>query len=754
MNNRDVVINKTTLFQKFSTVTVALPKHAHMLVRYLGEDNSHVYLVRLGSVENGVASFNIDPDTKKYRMTLPLEKMQDLKARELAWRVEECAIPQGMMDFSPKSKDDEDELKDKQEVVAHIVRVYGDAPFKDKKIYSEAVKNAATKFGFTEKSVRKYYEHYLFYGGHEFALVPRDWDKGAPDTPRLGAKREDGVLIESGRKTFSEIVDPSTRLSRMQFPIYLYERLKKYVRREAHVPGATITGIARSFLRSQVGHNRGSDGKKQAFAVDPRRLPSERNTVRKVTPLFHEEKAKLARLRASAQGRGYSAQIADGDLNIVDIDGTVADCFLRFGDSIVGINNVLKPTVLLAVDRSSRAILGWYVTYRPEDADSYLACVFSACTDKEDELARWGVSYLDGMVYGCPSSVFVDRGAGISEKVQRALVGGMRQRLLMAVPGEGKAKGDVEQMMDYFQEEVAGLIGATHGEPVKGRGPDKDAARKRNREKLKTAVAGASLTLEQFMRALLTAISRHNLNADMRRARTRLMAEAEVPPVPKHMFLFNLAMRAGDAEWDLTEEAIIRRLAKPFSPNATAPDGIVSFDKREFSCEELRRRAAEHEATHNGKSMPISGYELFTSKLHALWDDDGYLVELEATKPTIEKFGIAIPDIRDYIQMRDLADLDKQRDKSRLHLTVDQAVKRGGVSLATQRRMEVVEGLPPTVNNRRARKTAEAHAGAAHTRAVLGSAQKTSATDIEARQPVMQETEYQRSSRRVIDIDF
>jgi len=256
------------------------------------------------------------------------------------------------------------------------------------------------------------------------------------------------------------------------------------------------------------------------------------------------------------------------------------------------------------------------------------------------------------------------------------------------------------------------------------------------------------------MRALLTAISRHNLNADMRRARNRLMAEADVPPVPKHLFLFNFAMRAGDAEWDLTEEAIIRRLAKPFSPNATAPGGVVSFDKREFSCEELRRRAAEYEATHNGKPMPISGYELFTSKLHALWDDDGYLVELEATKPTIEKFGIAIPDIRDYIQMRDLADLDTQRDKNRLHLTVDQAVKRGGVSQSTQRRMEVAEGLPRTVNNRRARKTADAHAGAANTRAVLSSAQKTSATDTEARPPVMQETEHQRSSRRVIDIDF
>ena len=108
----------------------------------------------------------------------------------------------------------------------------------------------------------------------------------------------------------------------------------------------------------------------------------------------------------------------------------------------------------------------------------------------------------------------------------------------------------------------------------------------------------------------------------------------------------------------------------------------------------------------------------------------------------------------DYIQMRDLADLGKQRDKNRKHPTVEQVVKRGGVSQATQRQMEVVEGLPPTVNNRTARKTADAHASAAHTRAVLASAQKTSAPDSNARVPAEEEPATRSSSRRVIDINF
>ncbi|MGT2430943.1 hypothetical protein ACU4HD_23840 [Cupriavidus basilensis] len=152
--------------------------------------------------------------------------------------------------------------------------------------------------------------------------------------------------------------------------------------------------------------------------------------------------------------------------------------------------------------------------------------------------------------------------------------------------------------------------------------------------------------------------------------------------------------------------------------------------------------------------MPIVGYELFTSKLHALWDDNGYFVELEATKPTLEKFGIAIPDLRDYIQMRDVADLDIERDKNRKHPTVEHAVKRGGVSKTTQRRMEAVEGLPRTVNNRTARKTADAHAGAAHTRAVVGAAQGTRETVPAEQLPAVLETAHLLGDAQEIDIDF
>jgi hypothetical protein len=77
-----------------------------------------------------------------------------------------------------------------------------------------------------------------------------------------------------------------------------------------------------------------------------------------------------------------------------------------------------------------------------------------------------------------------------------------------------------------------------------------------------------------------------------------------------------------------------------------------------------------------------------------------------------------------------------------------------GVSQTTQRRMNAAEGLPRTVNNRGARKTADAHASAAHTRAVVGAAQKPRETVLAEQLSPVLETEYLLGDAQEIDIDF
>ncbi|RQX90797.1 hypothetical protein DF120_18730 [Burkholderia stagnalis] len=706
------------MFPKLCNLAEVVGRGKQLIFRYLGQDDEYVYLVEIASTTNGIVKLSPNPSNKKYRSKRPINEIRSLVTRERIKRIAERGLPVAMTMLSPDEAVKRS-LAEKRKVVDYITRVYGDETFMRPKTYADAISDAVKIFGLDAKTVRKYYERHLFYGEHEFALADHNWEKGAPRVSRHGAKHTDGTLIESGRKTHAQTLDRSSKFRRKMFPEKLRASLTKFVRAHAHEPGATATALVRRFYRGLRGYNRVADGSIQSFPVDPRKLPPEENAVRIATPILKEERARLAVLKDSARGKGYSAQIANGDFNVVDIDGTVADCFLRYGDSRIEIDGVLKPTVLLAIDRSSRAIIGWYVTYRMENADAYLACVFSACTDKEAELARWQVSHLDGMVYGCPSAIFVDRGPGISEKVRNAVVTGMRMRQLMAAPGSPQSKGDVEQAMDFFQEEVARISGSTYGEPVKGKGSDKDAARKRNRTKLRRAPGAATLTLAEFMKALLTAISKHNLTADVTRLRTELMLEGNVPPVPKQMFLFNQAMRDGDAAWDMTEEEVIRRLAKPFY-GREAPGGIITFGNMSFTSDELRKSAIAFEAYNNGRTLTINGFELFTSDLHALWDDDGHLVELQGTPLTKKRYGLTYPDLCDYISMRGVSDLAKERDKHRKHPTAEQAVKRDRVSQSMQKQMEATEGVKRTVNNRNVRKAAVEESCAADTRALLG----------------------------------
>jgi hypothetical protein len=112
-----------------------------------------------------------------------------------------------------------------------------------------------------------------------------------------------------------------------------------------------------------------------------------------------------------------------------------------------------------------------------------------------------------------------------------------------------------------------------------------------------------------------------------------------------------------------------------------------------------------------------------------------------------------LPTIRDYIQMRDGGDWAEEVYKNREHPTVEQAAK-VGVSQATRKRMEGVDGVRRTVGDRRTRKVAEAHAGAAHTRAVLASARGSVDAASSSREPELANEEYLLNDAQEIDIDF
>jgi hypothetical protein len=262
------------------------------------------------------------------------------------------------------------------------------------------------------------------------------------------------------------------------------------------------------------------------------------------------------------------------------------------------------------------------VSYGPENGDAYLNCVFSASTPKDRDLYRWGVPDLGGMVYGCTSEVFIDRGPGISMRTQTSLVEKFRTAGKMAQAGSPESKGHAEQVMRYFQQELAFISGSTF------KTGDKDEDRKRHKHARKGAIP-----LEQFMQALLRAISRRNIDAIAEHLLTPDMVKNNVRPSPAEIYRYNKNRRRGDAAWDWAPEDVFRRLC--VSKEKKAPNGIVTHDRQEFSSPELLLYARSHAKLHSGKPVEIKIYVIPNARFFLLWELEGQgLGLLEATEYT------------------------------------------------------------------------------------------------------------------------
>ncbi|MEC5407648.1 hypothetical protein VOM14_19035 [Paraburkholderia sp. MPAMCS5] len=714
MNIRDYYGPRPINFRKFESFVHILPSGKQTLYRYLGDSEHFIYAVKLGEAPNGVAEISDQDDTLKNRVSFKRGRAESWFRAGLLRPIEERAIPDEMeddeaIDFRIRQKQalgtkGVRDMVSRRRMMEYIEGSFGDDPFRDENTYSEMVKCVEELFEVDPKTVRKYYERHLFYGGHKNATAEQHWRKGGKGKSRRDLK-VDGKYIKQGRKTSSERLDPDTHLGRKQLRPKMLTRWVKFIREHAAKAATTVVDLLERFKLKLVGYNRNEAGETQYYPIDPRHYPPDSSMLEEGRKALIEARIELKRRAEEGRKAGSTAQLANGDLNVFDIDGTVSTNFLRFGSDFIQIDGALKPTFLVAFDRGSQCCIGHYVTLGNEDTNAYLACVFSAYTDKERELLRWGVPKLNGMVYGCARKIFVDRYAGISEKFQHAIVTRMREQLLMAEPGDPEGKGNVENFIGYLQKELGNLPGSSYQEPVRGTGDEKDEVRSRNRLKLRDAPKGAVITFRQFMQAFLTAISKYNVTHKVTDLRTKEMAKAGVAPVPKEVFLYNQALQRGDASWDWTEEKIFRQLSVPFEKKA--PGGFVSLARRTYTSPLLQQKATEYAKRNGNKTMVIKGYELFTSPLHLLWDNDGELELLDATDGALKVYGDGYKFLHDYMTMLSNADLAKKRDKERFHAPVDKTPAKP-VSKAKQKKMEKVDGWTKGVTKAEAKEAATA----------------------------------------------
>lgn len=507
-----------------------------------------------------------------------------------------------------------------QAFATRVKELVTDTP-ESRAVVSRTFNTARTMFPTVSRvSIRSWIYRHIFFGGHPNSCLALHKQKGGKGKPRAD-NMKNGKPINTGRKTDDEKQGFARKTyGRKRCLPHVRKRWFNYLKSVGSRSTKTMMGLARDFVNLAVASNKaGKD--RSMYRILPKNLP----TVEYLADLGSKELKRLRYERQKANGwnvgertlaGGSSLSILDGEISVLDLDGTIPKNFIhvKFRGRNRGIRRSVQPTVLLAVDRRSSAIVGWYVTFGFENGNAYLSLLFSAFTDKTDDLARWGVSELKGMVYGFTSAIFVDRGPAVSEKVQKVAVGRLSLRTLMAEPGRGENKGGVEVRNMLMQRDLRELPGSYM--------PTGDAAADRARD---VAIRkGAGVSLREYMQALLGFISESNLRVNQNILYTNELREAGIPQIPKNVYEFYQKKRRGDMNraiaFDEDKEVAMEKIYKLLSlpHQKTTHDGYVTIAGRIYYSDELRDAALEHKLF-TGKPMTVEILETPSRPLMMMW---------------------------------------------------------------------------------------------------------------------------------------
>lgn len=590
-------------------VSRAVSRGKLTIYRVLDVTEKYCHVIELGTdivtKENGILEtiFVAKPPNKKTRARerWPRAEFDREFENGTILKTHEHGIPEQMKEEIPVGTNRE--LDFRRGVVKAIEEFAKGRPLEDSTTYSKALEDVAKRNSIGMNTAREQYEMHLFYGGHPNALMDHTWLRGGPGKGRRHLR------VSLGRKTGAEKDFKGTKHKRRRLKQQVYAEYRNFIKDQANKNENDFPAIYHRWLTSRIAANRNKEGDLVYYPVDESRFPGDDNMKRigrRMLKEFREAKHAGRPARTGSRG-GNATDIVKDQLPVWDLDSTIADNFLQFGSRTISVEGVGKPTVTFATCRNSKAVVGWYVSFGAENGDAYLNTVFCAATDKYRELYRWKMPHLyPGMVYGCAAEVFLDRGPGISMRAQKSLVEQFRAGAKMAQPGTPEGKGCVEQVMRYFQDALKHIAGS-----VFNVGDDDE-----NWERHKVARKDA-VTEEQFMQALLTAISRRNLEVDASDRLDGDMLKAEVAGSPAAVFAANKAYSRGDIAWDWEVEDVFERLC--IQSVKKAPKGVITLDKRTFTSPELQIYASAVSRMNNGRAAQIKIYEVPNAPFLLLW---------------------------------------------------------------------------------------------------------------------------------------
>lgn len=161
--------------------------------------------------------------------------------------------------------------------------------------------------------------------------------------------------------------------------------------------------------------------------------------------------ARLGKDAAERKARWvHGMAAADFPLHRVEIDHTPLDIL-----AIDLVTNLPlgRPWITVAIDRYSRVILGFYISFRAPSAQSVLQCLKRAILPKAD----WGKVvnlHREHPGYGIPYLVAVDNGMDLHADAVQMVCGEMGISMLYCPAGQPEFKGAVERVIGTIQRSV------------------------------------------------------------------------------------------------------------------------------------------------------------------------------------------------------------------------------------------------------------------------------------------------------------
>jgi putative transposase len=250
-------------------------------------------------------------------------------------------------------------------------------------------------------------------------------------------------------KSASSLVDGRSRAGRRRktsFDKYLDDALEKvYLNPQKHPISAVYDEVCRSI---NLANQQLSEGEKIA-------CPSRSTVYRRISDLEKHivDQSRLGKRAAERQYRPVLGTVnVSHILERVEVDHTPLDVIVIDADTALPLG---RPWLTVAIDRFSRAIMGFYVCFHEPSSFSLLQCIKRAILPKDTWLRQFPDIKEKWPCYGIPVLIASDNGMDLHSDAYKDICYEIGVQPLFCPSKEPEYKGSVER---FFRTINQGLI--------------------------------------------------------------------------------------------------------------------------------------------------------------------------------------------------------------------------------------------------------------------------------------------------------